>query len=149
MKTVLLTGLLAATMMAGAVSTTPSYAEEPCGPGQHMQNGICWQRVYIDPLPDNIHNYTCRATKGTVEIRIGNSLVDVTHVTNGKRLQYPRMEWTQGEDEVKWEGQRNDGLTVRSSFPGEGLNLYIERLYRSEKLISKTVFRCKYKGGGG
>jgi hypothetical protein len=114
----------------------------------YLRNGTCWERVITDPRFKSYEDHvTCRKADGTVEIRITKyALVDVIHVTEGKRLQHPRMPVIEGEDELKWETTRDDGLEIQGSFAGEGLHTYTESLYRDGKLIAQiTTARCKSK----
>jgi hypothetical protein len=117
------------------------------GENSYLRNGICWQRVITDPRFKSYEDHvTCHKADGTVEIRINKyALVDVIHVTEGKRLQHPRMPVIEGEDELKWETTRDDGLEIQGSFAGEGLHTYTESLYRDGKLIAQITARCKSK----
>jgi hypothetical protein len=113
---------------------------------QYRRNGICYQRVILEPeYVSREQRYVCPKADGTVELRINKyELVDVIHVTQGKKLKHPRMSVIVGEDELEWETTRDDGLEIHGSLSGEGLNSYTERLSRDGKLIAETTTkRCK------
>jgi hypothetical protein len=123
------------------------------GENGYLRNGTCWQRVITDPrFVSHEQNLMCRKADGTVEIRINKyALVDVIHVTQGKRLQHPRMPVSEEEDKLTWEGLRDDGLEIHGtyvgksgSYTGENTHTYTESLYRDGKLIARvTTGRCK------
>jgi hypothetical protein len=83
------------------------------GENMFIRNGTCWARMISNPQEFVSHemHLMCHKADGTVEIRINKyALVDIIHVTQGKKLQHPRMEVIQGEEELLWETTRDDGL---------------------------------------
>jgi hypothetical protein len=112
-----------------------------------VRNGTCWARMIDDPQQFVSHemHLMCHKADGTVEIRINKyALVDIIHVTQGKKLQHPRMEVIQGEEEqLLWETTRDDGLEIRGSLAREKVGTYTERLSRNGKVITEvTTKRC-------
>jgi hypothetical protein len=87
--------------------------------------------------------YMCDATRGRwIEIRLSDGSVDVTHMVEGKRIKFPRMAVMHGEDELRWEGHLDGGITLRGVLSGEDINDYTESLHRDGKLLSKIVTGC-------